>query len=273
MILLDGPIGTMLEERGIALPSPAWTGHAVSKHPGMIRAIHSDYAEAGATLHTAATFRTRRRDIGDEWQRMTRRAVRIAREAIPSGQRVAGSISPLEDCYRPDLSPPNSRAEHVEFARFLATCGVDIMLCETFTNPPEALVAVSAAVSTGVETWLSLSAGPAATLMTSPQVFATARHAVRLGASCVLINCTDAAKTLDYLQPLATLGVPFGAYANAGPRELWNAETSVPLYVIHARTWVALGATVIGCCCGTGPQHVKSLRHTFIDPLIPSFSR
>ena len=261
--LLDGPIGTQLQARGVAVDGPAWSATALDTAPEVIAALHREYAAAGATVHTAATFRTKRRAVGDRWRELARRAVALARDSVPDGQRVAGSIAPLEDCYRPDLSPADPRPEHRELARALAEDGVDLVLVETFPHVGEALVAVEEAVATGVETWLALTAGYRADLLTPTEVRAGAEAAIDRGASAVLVNCTPASHTLAYVEALAGLGVPFGAYANAGHTHDGIGWTSVEggadRYADFAATWIRAGATVIGTCCGTGPAHVAEL--------------
>ena len=56
--LLDGPVGTELERRGLKLPPPLWSARAIEDAPELLREIHADYAAAGARVHTANTFRT-----------------------------------------------------------------------------------------------------------------------------------------------------------------------------------------------------------------------
>ncbi|UQA58914.1 homocysteine S-methyltransferase family protein [Polyangium aurulentum] len=261
--ILDGPVGTELASRGIPTPEPLWSALALDRAPEVVAAIHRDYAAAGATVHTANTFRTKRRSAPDRWEALARRAVVIARGAVLPGQRVAGSVSPLEDCYRPDLSPPDPRPEHRELCRVLADAGVDLMLCETFPHVGEALVAVEEAVATGIETWVAFTAGPEANLLTPVEIEEGAREAIRRGAAAVLVNCTPAARTLEYVERIAGLGVPFGAYANAGALDEgigWGKAAEGPLlYAQYAEAWVRAGATLIGGCCGTGPAHVQAL--------------
>ena len=265
--ILDGPIGTELNARGIGTPLPLWSAGAIETHPDAIAAIHADYARAGATVHTANTFRTRRRTAGKRWEELTERAVAIARGAVPSGQKVAGSLAPLADCYRPDLSPPDCEAEHREMAEGLAAAGCDLILCETFPHPGEALTASRCALQTGLPVWLSLTAGPTGNLMT-PQVLAeTARRAVDLGVASVLVNCTAADLLHRWIDALAAahLGVPFGGYANAGdPADGlgWGTKdaSAAEHYLNFARDWGRSGATLIGGCCGTGPQHIAALK-------------
>jgi len=234
----------------------------------VVGAIHRDYATAGAVVHTANTFRTHRRTAGDRWGAWTDEAVRLARAAALPGHRVAGSIAPLEDCYRPDLSPPDPRPEHRAMAKRLAACGVDLLLCETFPHLREALVAVEEAVATGVETWVSFTAGPAADLLTPEQMARGAREAVALGVRAVLVNCIPVHETLLFLEAIAGCGVPVGAYANAGGLADglgWDARTrsAAEAYADIAATWVAAGATLVGGCCGTSPVHVEALANRF----------
>lgn len=265
--LLDGPVGTELLARGVATPLPRWSAAAIDSHPATLAAIHAAYAAAGATVHTANTFRTRRRQVGGEWRRLANAAVEIARNAVPSGQWVAGSLAPLEDCYRPDLSPDHPREEHRELARALAAAGVDLLLCETFPHVGEALVAVEECVATGVETWVSFTAGPDSSLLTPAAIRDGARAAVERGARAVLVNCIPAVDALRFVEAVAGFGVPFGAYANAGAPEDgmgWRAEASAPeRYAELARTWAAAGATLLGSCCGTGPGHIAALAREF----------
>jgi S-methylmethionine-dependent homocysteine/selenocysteine methylase len=257
-VVLDGPVGTELARRGVPLPAPAWSARALEVAPQLLEAIHRDYVAAGATVHTANTFRTKRRSVGDRWEELARLAVRIARRAV-GDLRVAGSIAPLEDCYRPDLSPgAASRDEHRELARVLAHESVDILLCETFPARVEAVVAVEEAARTGVETWAALLP------MAGMDLRETARACIDAGARAVLVNCVAGRAVQPLVEQLAGLGVPFGAYANAGSESEgigWSAdpEEGARLYEDLARGWIAAGATLVGGCCGTGPAHIARL--------------
>lgn len=274
-MILDGAVGTELWGRGVSTAGPLWSGSAVRNAPGVLAAIHRDYAAAGATVHTAATFRTKRRSARDAWEELTREAVAIAREAVPREHRVAGSVAPLEDCYRPDLAPLDlslAAREHTELARALAGAGVDLLLVETFASPEEAVVATESCVATGVETWAALTAGPEGDLLTPSAMSDAARRCVEAGARAVLVNCTPATKTLPYVERLiaAKLGVPVGAYANAGGKGEgigWlptrEAHAAARRYAELANRWVDAGAALIGGCCGTGPAHVEAVARAF----------
>jgi S-methylmethionine-dependent homocysteine/selenocysteine methylase len=255
MVLLDGPLGSRLQEAGYDVSPPAWSARVLQSNPSAISALHREYAQAGCEVHRANTFRCARRACGDDWALLAGLAVRLARAEARPGQRVAGSLGPLEDCYRPELAPAHSRAEHAEAAALLAP-HVDLLLCETFPNTVEARETVEAAVATGRETWVSFTAGPDGLLLTPAQVGTAARECVTAGARAVLVNCIAAELTLPYVQELAGAGVPFGAYSNAAT---WGGvPVSAERYGALAAQWRAAGASIVGGCCGTTVEHLRS---------------
>lgn len=269
MEILDGAIGTELIARGVALDGADWSARAVRGAPEVLSEVHAAYAEAGATLHTANTFRTQPGVLGDRWRDDLRAAVMIARAAVPEGQKVLGSIAPIEDCYRPNLSPGSAALpRHRETARALADAGCDVLLCETFAHEAEALAAVGAACDAGLPVWLSLTAGPFGELLTPPDFERIGRKAIALGVDRLLANCIAATQMTPFVEALASLGMPVGVYANAGAKDErlgWDDATqdAAERYVELAERWAELGATVIGGCCGTGPLHIRALSKRF----------
>ena len=288
MILMDGPMGTQLNHRGVTTSLPLWSATAIEDAPEVLSQIHSEYSAAGATVHTTNTFRTKARNVGPRWRRWTAQAIQITHQAIPSDALVAGSLSPLEDCYRPDLSPvehdpKGCQREHLDMAQELAAGGCDLILCETFPNTDEVIVAVTAAVSTGLPVWLAMTAGPNADLLTPLQLVEGARRTIDVGAAAVLVNCTPATKTLPFVAALgdAKLSVPIGAYANAGhidekigwrSPEQPGVQEAVRAYVHATESWADAGATILGGCCGTGPEHIAGLYDRWFGNLSDSQS-
>ena len=303
--ILDGPLGTELIARGVCLDSAAWSADAILSSPQIIRDIHHDYLHAGAMVLTANTFRTQPSRCGDQWRDLTKQAIAIARERIDnylanqnqderqlvtpsrrdaeitapttrSAPRLAGSLGPVADCYRPDLSPQRlSEPEHRDMAAWLAECGCDLILCETFANAIEAEIAVRQAARTGCETWIGLTAGHDASLMTPRAMADAASRCAEAGAGLVMVNCTAASKTLPFLAEIEkrNLGVPLGVSANAGEASEqigWipnhqNQEciAAAEQYVSLAQKWVEHGASILGGCCGCSPTHIKKLADLF----------
>ncbi len=143
-LILDGAMGTELERRGYHTTLPLWSALANTEASFLVKQIHDDYIDAGADIITANTFRTTSHTLSKQnnthtAEHFTRRAVEIARDAIrESGKDVllAGSLAPLEDCYSPELVPPEDviRAAYAEQIKILAGAGVDVVLAETMIN-------------------------------------------------------------------------------------------------------------------------------------------
>jgi S-methylmethionine-dependent homocysteine/selenocysteine methylase len=143
-----------------------------------------------------------------------------------------------------------------------------VLLCETFANGAEAVVAVEEALATGLPVWLSLTAGPFAELLSPAELTEIGRDAVAAGVERVLVNCIAATQIGAYVDAVAALGVPFGAYANAGREDEalgWGATSprAAEAYADLAERWKDAGASVIGGCCGTGPLHIQALAERF----------
>ena len=261
-VVLDGAMGTWLETQGHRQPAPEWTTHTLRQAPDAVAAAHANYAHAGATVHTAATFRTAPYVLGDAASRWTGLAVDLARASVPADHRVAGSVAPLEDCYRPDRSPPDAYAHHLRTCTLLADAGVDLLLVETFAHVDEAVHATKAAARTGLPVWTALTPGPDGTLL-SPEALADGARAVAdAGAAMVAVNCVPARRAMPWVRALAATGLPWGIYANAGPREdgLWTGTAgAADRYAACAYAWASEGAAMLGGCCGTGPDHIRAL--------------
>ncbi len=261
VILLDGAMGTALEAAGVVLRPPAWSATAVLEHPDVVEALHRSYAEAGADVLTACTFRTTARALGDAWESAARRAVALARKAARDhpGVRVAGSIAPLEDCWHPERAPGDPFEEHRALAEVLAEAGADLLLCETFTSVEEGLAAARAASTTGLPVWLSFSAGPAGDLLTLEELGAGLARAKEAGATVALVNCVPLPFAERCVPLLAESGLAWGLYPNTGLEGGLGPRVSGAALAEAAAGWVAAGASVVGACCGSRPDHVRVL--------------
>jgi len=286
LILLDGALGTELERRGVPTPLPLWSAAAVLSAPDVVRQIHEEYIMAGADVITAATFRATPRALAKagragEAERVLQRAVALAREArrrvAPSRQViVAGSIAPLEDCYRPELAPPPETAEreHAELAVMLARAGVDAILIETMNTTREACAAVHSAKSTGLAVLVSFICRSEQELLSGESLADAVRAVEAWKPDAVLVNCTPPEVARGCLDTLAVATrLPRGAYANAGAPDLaggtwlhdpaWTPEE----FARAASEWVRRGAQIVGGCCGTTPAHIRAIRSA-IPPVL-----
>lgn len=270
-LLLDGPLGTELHRRGVDTRLPLWSARALLDQQAVVQAIHADYAAAGAEMHTANTFRANARTLEqagllDRMPRLVGRAVDLARRGAGGGW-VAGSLAPVEDCYRPDLVPEAHKlaAEHGLLAGMLAEAGVDAILVETMNCVREAAIAHRAARRTGLPTLLSVVCRPDGRLL-SGEDFPKLVQALKPGPDVLMVNCSSLGATGTAVQSMRRAwGGLWGAYANVGtadPVVGWDSGRSVSdgEYVAAASAWLAAGANVVGSCCGTTPSTTAALR-------------
>ena len=276
-LLLSGGLGTELLRRGHATPLPLWSTAVLLEQPDAIRRLHADYVRAGAGLVTANTFRTARASVaphGLTARALTRQAVELARagarDAVPEGSvLVAGSLGPVADCYRPDLVPdePTLRAEHGLHVGSLVAARADLVLVETMNTIREAVAALGAARAGLLPAMISFVVDAEAQLL-SGESLADAIGAVEPYAPlAILVNCCAPSHATAALDTLAarTTG-PFGAYGNGAGQpddeQGWRFEGGHAdgAYITEARRWLAQGASVIGGCCGTGPETIQALR-------------
>ncbi|MBA1180147.1 homocysteine S-methyltransferase family protein [Pseudomonas psychrotolerans] len=289
LVLLDGGMGRELQRRGAPFRQPEWSALALSEAPEQVEAVHRAYIEAGAQVITSNSYAVVPFHIGEarfaaEGEVLAARAGQLARQAVvASGQpaRVAGSLPPLFGSYRPDLFEPERVDEVLQpLIRGLAP-HVDLWLAETQSSLAEVRAIAAGLPGDGKPLWLSFTlkdedVDETPRLRSGEPVAAAAQLAVELGAGALLFNCSQpevmaaALDTARATSAAAGVEIPFGAYANAFPPQPEEAtandgldplrpDLDPPGYLSFAQDWQARGASLIGGCCGIGPEHIAVL--------------
>jgi S-methylmethionine-dependent homocysteine/selenocysteine methylase len=286
VVILDGGIGTEILRRNVS-----WADHQIGRLPDLVRSIHEDYIRAGADVITTNTFQLSRRsflnhfrdaehmrhigapDLEGRAEKLLRSAVQLAREARSraAGGRpvaIAGSVTTLEWCFRPDLAPPpeQARAEYREIFSAMADAGVDLVLLETLNSVGEARVALEAAREQRLAAWVSFVCDSRGRLFSGETLARALEVLAPLSPDAILLNCAppdDITTGLAELCPTSPL--PTGAFAHVGrfdpPEWLFTDEYPPERYLECARRWREMGASVLGGCCGTTPEHILALRN------------
>ncbi len=284
-IVLDGATGTELERRGAALRAPLWSAQALLDAPALVRQIHREYLEAGAQVLTTNSFRTHARNLAAAGlaaraEELTTLSVQLACEARddyarthPDGAhvRIAGAISPLADCFRPDDSPGvDAGPEHHQIATQLVRAGADLLLIETMGRIDEARAAVASTQGLGVPVWLAVVARADGRLLAGESFAELVTALADLELHALLCNCTDLAHLPAALPALceaaaARPGLWLGAYPHTGhqhPEHGWqthaiDAEGFAATVQAWARRLPQL--RVLGGCCGSTPAWISAL--------------
>ena len=283
--LLDGGMGQELIRRSGQPPTPLWSTQVMRDRPDLVQDIHADYFAAGADIATTNTYAIHHDRLAgtgaeDEFENLHRTALDLAlraRDAHGRGQ-VVGSIGPLGASYRPDLLPSHAEAVDLtaEIARLLAP-DCDAILIETVVSVAQTRAMLEGALGHGAPVWVAFSVDDEdGTRLRSgePLAYAVAQCG---GADAVLANCSAPEVMPDALDILAQAAKPTGAYANAFTQITKDFLADKPTvdaltarrdlgpeaYADHAEIWRARGATLIGGCCETGPDHIRELAHRF----------
>jgi S-methylmethionine-dependent homocysteine/selenocysteine methylase len=291
-VLLDGPMGSELVRRGVR-----WRKHGLRTDADAVAHLHGEYLAAGAQVLRTNTFQLNPRVYLNVFRspehmrhigapgleqlvpQLLAKSVELAREARRRAGRendvaIAGVLSPLEHCYRPDLSPAEdvARREHAGQARIFAEQKVDFLFAESMNTLHEARAVLAAGREAGLPVWVSFVPGPEGELLSREPLEQAVREMEEGGAEAVLVNC---APPEDVTAAVARLGRccrgPFGGFAHIGrfsppswkfefhPQFIETESWPPERYAAECRRWREAGATILGGCCGTGPGHIGTL--------------
>ncbi|RKX47498.1 MAG: homocysteine S-methyltransferase [Verrucomicrobia bacterium] len=291
-ILLDGGMGYELKLRGVNIPShldSIWSAQALIDDPDAVVSVHADYIDVGVDVLTINNYAVTPQLLGrvgmaERVEELTRKAVDLAEMACKKAARrpkLAASFPPLETSYRADLT--KGREETCEGYRRIAAAlsdRVDLIICETMASSQEALWAATVASESGLDYWVSWTLqGDRPNTLPSGESLEDAIGALGdLRPSACLVNCCGANFITAAIPQLVELtDCPIGGYANAEmvtpgkdhsepdpeaeSRQHACASALDPTgYAVQARRWLDAGASIVGGCCGTRPEHIRQLR-------------
>jgi 5-methyltetrahydrofolate--homocysteine methyltransferase len=272
VLVADGATGTNYQRMGIApgVAPEEW----VFDEPAKVQELHRRFADAGSQLVLTCTFGGTSLRLADEalagrGPELNRRAAELAREAVPDGVLVAGSIGPtghLADPLGP-LSHELAVSTFAEQARALAAGGVDLLVLETFFSLDEGLWAVEGIRG---ETDLPLVVSYSFDQGTRTMMGLTPTQVVEafapLGVAAIGANCGKSLAETDAIVDellAAADGVPLWVKPNAGvPRIVGDEvvyEAKPEDMARHLGSYAERGVRVVGGCCGTTPEHVAAI--------------
>ena len=268
LLVFDGAMGSLLYERGVFVTQNFEQLNVT--RPEVVRKIHEDYVAAGAQVIETNTFGANgfcldRFGLGDQVRAYNVAGARLARQAAGEDVWVAGSIGPTG--LVPGVASPAeldlAAATFADQAAALVEGGVDLFVLETFRHLEEIRIAIDAARQAAPELPIiaSMAFNPSETVAdgsTPEQVAATLRD---WGADVIGVNCGDGPQlALAIAERMRGAGLPLCVQPNAGlPRTVDGRllYMATPEYLdVFARRTIQLGATMIGGCCGTTPEHV-----------------
>jgi homocysteine S-methyltransferase len=216
------------------------------------------------------------REINLAGVRIARQCVAQISEKQASEAFVAGAIGPLGVPLAPqgELSLEQARAAFAEQIAALAEggpgVGADLLILETMTSLAEAGEAIRAAreVAPGLRLVVMMTVDEDGNCLDGATPEIAAERLTKWGADAIGCNCSDGPATVLTVVERMRLAtrLPLAAMPNAGlPRavEGRNIYMASPEYMASfARKFIHAGASLIGGCCGTTPNHIRAMRST-----------
>jgi homocysteine S-methyltransferase len=269
LLVFDGAMGSLLYERGVFVTQNFEQLNVT--RPDVVRKIHEDYVAAGAQVIETNTFGANcfcldRHGLGDQVRTFNVAGARLARQAAGEDVWVAGSVGPsgLIPGVASKAELDLASATFAEQAAALVEGGADLLVLETFRHLEEIRIVMEAAhrAAPGTPIIASMAFDPTETVAdgsTPEQVATTLRD---WGADVIGVNCGDGPQlALAIAERMRVAGRPLCVQPNAGlPRTVDGRllYMATPEYFdVFARRTIQIGATMIGGCCGTTPEHVR----------------
>lgn len=268
---LDGATGSNLMKAG--MPRGCCTEHWVLTHPEALVALQKQYANAGSQILYAPTFQAQpialdKEGLAHKTEEINAQLVALSRSACPEAL-IAGDLTTLAtftDSWDPDkfdLLVENYRRQICG----LLEGGADLLVAETLLYPQEAEAIFTAAELEGAGTVMySFTMQPDGSLFSGMDAGNVLRELEDAGAAAVGFNCVAADMMTPYLISKLRRFVkgPLLCKPNAGVPII--GEDNLPHYPMSPEDFAAIvadciqmGATIVGGCCGTTPDHIAAI--------------
>ncbi len=272
ILFFDGGMGTMLQKNGLKggdIPELL----NIEK-PELIEKIHSEYLEAGCDVVTANTFGAnslKEHEFGCDVEK-------IIVAALGAAKRCAEKYSDTKKRYVAlDIGPTGKLLEPMGELSFDAAyevfkksavagerAGADLVIIETMSDTLETKAAVLAVKeNTGLPIFCTMTFDESGKTLTGANIEVMAAMLEGLGVDCIGINCgLGPIQIKAMMAELAKVAsIPVMAQPNAGLPAIKDGKTVFSVgpdeFGECMAEIAALGASVLGGCCGTTPEHIR----------------
>lgn len=286
LLLFDGAMGTVLQEKGLAAGEPPEPWNITRQDE--IYQIHKAYLKSGCNILTTNTFganRLKLAETGYTAGQVITKGVETAQRAVQESGRdafVALDIGPTGKLLAPfgDLDFETAYGVFREMVCFGVESGVDLILIETMSDLYEVKAAMLAAKeNSSLPVIVTVTLDENGKLLTGGDILTAVCLIESLGADALGLNCGLGPDQMKKWLPelVRHCSIPIMIRPNAGIPALVNGKTIFDAdpdsFCKDMAEIVAGGAHIVGGCCGTMPAHIAKLsevcRGAAIKPVIP----
>ncbi len=288
MKILDGGIGRYLKEIGAPFQQPEWSALALMEDPSSVKVAHQAFVDAGSQVITTNSYAVVPFHIGEdrfvergaELIRLSGQLAQQVKQAAGETVLIAAGIPPVFGSYNPNEFVHDDAVAMLEVFKQNLLPYTDIILAETQSSIAEVTAIQSVFGDCGQPLWISMTledepvTGEESRLRSGELLRDTLESINFQCVDAVLFNCSQPevmAEAVKLAAKMLPSGKDIGVYAN-GFRPITNTidandgysvlrEDLTPQdYLAFAEHWQQLGATMVGGCCGIGPDHISLLK-------------
>lgn len=275
ILYFDGGMGTLLQEKGLApgeLPE-TWN----LEHPEVIREIHRRYIEAGSDIVLTNTFGANALKFHDE-RCSLKEIVESAIDHVKAAIREAGDdrriytaldVGPMGKLLKPmgDLDFETAYEAFREVMVIAEKAGADLIHIETMSDTYELKAAVLAAKeNTSLPVFATAIFDERRKLLTGADVPSVVALLEGLRVDALGINCGMGPEQMlpVFEEMLRYSSLPVIVKPNAGLPQQRDGRTCYDVlpeeFAYLMKRITNMGASVIGGCCGTTPEHIRAMK-------------
>ena len=265
----DGAMGTYLYQLGFPV-GVSYEEYNLLK-PDLIEEVHRRYVDAGAEIIETNTFSAQRGKLSKyglehKVEQINAAGVEIARKAAGGRAYVVGAIGAIRAGRRKNVRTATIRRDFEEQIGALLAAKPDGLLLETFFDLEELSIALELIrKQSDLPVICQFAVEDTARTQDGVPLAEAFRRLKAEGADVVGFNCRSGPSAL--LRALGAvppdLGIPLSVYPNAGIADYVDGQVkykATPAYFgEYALKFAALGARLIGGCCGTTPEHIAAI--------------
>lgn len=298
ILILDGALGTEIENRGFNINHKLWSALCLIEKPNLIYDIHLDYLRAGADILTTSSYQISIQGLMENLKISENEALKILTSSVtlaknaredflkessntnqlkPTPILIGGDIGPYA-AYLADGSEYTGQYTidqtglenyHRKQIRGLQAAGCDFLIIETIPNHIEvkALIHLLETEFSTMEAYLSVTTQNGHDLTDGTPLKTIAKYChdnkqvLAMGINCSSPHHIETALT----QMSRVTNKPFVTYPNSGEiydclSKTWqNGNKKEANLLNNTYQWIQLGAKIVGGCCRTSPDDIYQL--------------
>ena len=281
LLFLDGATGSNLQKRG--MPAGVCPETWILDNEEIFIGLQKEYVDAGTNVLYAPTFTANSIKLDEfglkeQIREINHKLVALSKKAADGKAWVAGDLTMTGQQLKPmgTMDFEDLVDIYKEQITYLEEAGVDLLVVETMMSLQESRAALIAAKEVSqLPVMVTMTFEADGRALYGTDVLTAAITLESLGADAFGINCsTGPAQMIPMFEKISSaVKIPLIAKPNAGMPTLDEDGNTVyglgcEEFAQEVKMLWERGASILGGCCGTTPEHIKSMI-TLMKPEVP----